>query len=88
MPVQYDENIIHECADKLYSSASRAVGGCIFIGILIGAIIGSIKSADFAIIGIIIGLIIGWFYGAHKAFQYRIQAQVLLCQAQIEKNTR
>lgn len=32
--------------------------------------------------------LIGWSVGSDKAFALRLQAQILLCQLQIERNTR
>lgn len=38
--------------------------------------------------GGILGTLIGWAVGNDKAFDLRLQAQMALCQAQIEANTR
>jgi len=39
------------------------------------------------IIGGVLGGVIGGFIGQRKGFQYRLQAQLTLCQMQIEHNT-
>jgi hypothetical protein len=36
----------------------------------------------------LVGCAIGWSVGSHKAFMLQLQAQTVLCQAQIEENTR
>jgi hypothetical protein len=40
------------------------------------------------IISAIVGGVIGYFRGRRNAFKLRLQAQVALCQVQIERNTR
>lgn len=40
------------------------------------------------VVGGIFGTLIGWAIGNDKAFALRLQAQMALCQAQIEWNTR
>lgn len=39
------------------------------------------------VIGGLFGVVVGGFIGLRKAFQYRLQAQLTLCQMQIEHNT-
>jgi NhaP-type Na+/H+ or K+/H+ antiporter len=41
-----------------------------------------------AVAGGILGTLVGWAIGNDKAFALRLQAQLALCQAQIERNTR
>ncbi len=41
-----------------------------------------------ALVGAVIGGGIGYVVGQQRAFWFRLQAQLALCQAQIEENTR
>lgn len=85
----YDANIIQEFADRLYKKASAITFQYAFIGaILVGGALGAaVQQPAFAGIGLFIGALIGAMMGREKAFQYRLQAQTALCQAQIAANT-
>jgi hypothetical protein len=39
-------------------------------------------------VGFLVGGVIGYFIGTERAFVLRLQAQIALCQVQIERNTR
>jgi hypothetical protein len=39
-------------------------------------------------LGAVVGLLTGFSIGQRKAFEYRLQAQLTLCQVRIESNTR
>lgn len=85
----YDANIIQEFADRLYKKASSitiqyAIIGAILVGGSLGA---AVQQPAFAGAGLFIGALIGLIIGREKAFQYRLQAQTALCQAQIAANT-
>lgn len=87
--MQYDQKIIVEFASRLYSRATSVVATYTVFGVLVGAGAGgAIGHGAGALIGAVIGGAIGYSMGSEKAFQYRLQAQTALCQAQIESNTR
>lgn len=89
MTVQYDRSVIHEHARKLYD---RALGIIILyaLGLGVPALVGvfmvtsSLPLAAF--FGVLAG-VLGGLVGQGKAFELRLQAQLALCQARIEKNT-
>jgi hypothetical protein len=94
--VQYDEGILYSYAQGLYDRARLLVFYGAFSGFVIGfgglAIILHFNGGqDFlpgalafgAALGVVGGLI-----GHSRGFKYRLQAQLVLCQMQIEKNTR
>lgn len=92
--VQYDANIIKTFATKLYLQAQSTVrivtAAAAFVGLLVGGALGS--AADIGIIAgpvcaILAGLI-GYWFGLQLAFKLKLQAQIALCQVQIEENTR
>lgn len=90
---KYDPQVIQKFADKLYSKSATTT----FIYTLVFAIIG--LGAGFALsrnsnslagampLTLILGAI-GYAIGREKSFQYRLQAQIALCQVKIEENTR
>jgi outer membrane lipoprotein SlyB len=90
----YNSDVLDQFADDLNSRADQAVPISAFLGALLGAIVGAAASGGsdnlpmFAGIGALVLAIIGGFLGRAKAFQLRVQAQTLLCQVQIEENTR
>ncbi|HEU4887372.1 MAG TPA: hypothetical protein VFV49_05755 [Thermoanaerobaculia bacterium] len=91
---KYDPSVIVEFADYLYAQAASVVLGYTVVGILagggIGAVIGTMLGEG--VIPIVIGAaivgVIAAQLGRQKAFALRLQAQVALCQVQIEANTR
>lgn len=94
----YDPSIIHKHAADLYSRASGVVfTWSIFIGALaLGAAMFYLfpkyppghTARMWTIFFGIVGLIIGHNIGSARAFRLRLEAQVALCQAAIEFNTR
>jgi hypothetical protein len=91
--MRYDQTIIYEFAERLYSHAARIVAIYTVMGVLLGAGAGSVVgNATGSQIGLLIGAIvgggIGYMIGTEKAFWIKLQAQIALCQAQIEINTR
>jgi len=88
--MQYDSNVIVEFAAKLYKRAGSMILSYTVFGVLLGAIGGFmvIPEAVAAVIGAMILGLIGFKLGVDKAFQLKLQAQVALCQVQIETNTR
>jgi len=39
-------------------------------------------------LGLLIGVVLGFVIGQRKSYQFRLAVQLVLCQLQIEKNTR
>ncbi len=99
--VSYDRAVIQELAERLYARAQRIIVVSVIIGILIGAPVGPILikgalsgssiTAGGGLLGILgagIGGYIGYIVGQGKAFKYKLEAQIALCQVQIERNTQ
>jgi hypothetical protein len=89
----YDSGIIERFADKLYSRAATIVFLYTFVGLIFaaGALFAVRQSFQNDAAGWIAGVVtvaIAFYLGQQRAFQLRLQAQVALCQVQIEKNTR
>ena len=90
----YDASVICEFAESLYSQARGVVLSYTLAGILIGASVGAAIGSSFrqgGVFGIAGAVIVGaiaYQLGRQKAFALRLQAQVALCQVQIEANTR
>ena len=91
MATEYNPELIQKLADKLYSQANTIVALATLIGLIVGGFIGFSVTHEFglaAIIGLVLGGIIGYLIGQSRAFMLRVQAQIALCQRQIEYNTR
>lgn len=94
--VTYDAQIIVVFAESLYRQASTIVATYTVLGVLAGGFGGAVLAtaihSDSRLIGVGIGAlvvgIVGYSIGQQKAFGLRLQAQVALCQVQIEANTR
>jgi len=90
----YDSSVIEEFADRLYREASSTVATYTLLVALLGAgggvAVGSVIQGALlaASVGALVGGAIGFQIGQQKAFALRLQAQVALCQVQIEVNTR
>lgn len=92
----YDSSVILTFAERLYEQAAGievayAVGGAVVGGAAGGAIGAALHDASSLLIGLIGAVIVGaiaWQLGRQKAAALRLQAQVALCQVQIEENTR
>ena len=90
----YDSTIIRKFADKLYSRANGVILSYTVLGALLGLALGAGLTASgrgsdsWSIIGGVILGLAGFALGSEKAFALKLQAQMALCQAQIEENTR
>jgi hypothetical protein len=82
----YDRDVIYEFANRLYSKAETVTFSYTIIGILLGGSACLFSKTSGVILAVIFG-IIGFLIGNEKAFWYKLQAQVALCQAEIETNT-
>lgn len=93
---EYNPKVIHEYAERLNKQSRTAVPMNFFIGLFSGVIIfGGISAVmmvgfDFVIlsIGALIGGALGYGAGQQRASELKLQAQMSLCQAKIEENTR
>lgn len=104
MAEQYDPEILQKYADILYRQAkSLAAWTALRYGVVLGVIvwlavaiaspiarmrIDTSSGNTAALIAGFIGLLIGYNSGKIKAFSLVLQAQQVLCQRQIELNTR
>ena len=90
----YDSNLLRTLAERLNAQARSAV----VVGIVAGAVTGGLfgfaaslifmLSQSMLIPGAVVGGILGIVAGRRKAQALRLQAQMALCQVQIEENTR
>lgn len=96
--VEYDQRVIKEFAASVYAQASAAEAAATIIGLIVGAAVGYLggslmtQSSGAALVVVlasgIIGGAIGFQNGKAKALSLRLEAQMALCQAEIEKNTK
>lgn len=101
--MSYDPQIIVQFAASLYARAaalirSYTVWGAL-VGLLVAGAIGGFVGSSVAgsgggaafvlgLIGALLGGYGGYQAGLEKAFSLKLQAQIALCQVQIEFNTR
>ena len=89
MSIRYDPLILQKFADRLYSQADSVVILCVILGVAIGGIGGfQIGGGIGAVVGLLIFGALGFAIGLSIAFQLKLRAQSVLCQKQIEENTR
>lgn len=95
--VTYDATVIQEFAERLYKQASSIILSSTLLGLFGGAVVGGVGAAlaqaraqvaIAAIIGAFVGAFWGYSRGRERAFKLKLEAQVALCQAQIERNTK
>jgi uncharacterized membrane protein len=99
---EYDPAVLLQYTDRLYSQAKWSAFKYGFVSLFFGALVTGIVvafvpttknfGADNAgqavlVMAVVIGLI-GAARGWEKAFMLRLEAQRVLCQLQIERNTR
>jgi hypothetical protein len=91
----YQPAVIYEYAQKLYDQAQSVITvsviACIVMFGSLGLFIGNAANNGiliFGLAGAVIGGVIGYTRAAAKAAELRLQAQLALCQVQIEQNTR
>ena len=92
---QYDPSVILAFANSLYARAAWIILLYAVVGLTVGSAIGiaiTSTTPDSGILPVVVcSLIIGLpavELGRQKAFALRLQAQIALCQVQIEANTR
>ncbi len=94
--VSYDAAVIQEFAQRLYRQAASIILTSIFLWALAGGLLGLGAAAaarsegtigTAVLIGAVTGGLLGFALGRERAFKLKLEAQVALCQVQIEKNT-
>lgn len=86
---QYDPQVLQKYADKMYASATMIVVLLALIGAGLGGAAGGALSPKLGwILGAGLGLVVGVLFGVVAGFWYKLRAQLVLCQLQIEVNTR
>ena len=92
---QYDPTIIQAHADNLYSRAWLGQVLSTAGGVIAGLIYVNGWTSEMArqevstwLVPLSIGMGLGWLAGSGAAFAMRLQAQLMLCQLQVEINTR
>src|SRR5262245_41900691 len=98
---EFDPSIIHRYAERLYRKAASVVVGSVIAGGLFGALIGAVplttlgsswpipSTFSYALVlaGALAGGLIGHVVGSNRALGIRFQAQLVLHQLQLERNT-
>jgi hypothetical protein len=104
MPTEYDPEILHEYADALYKQARyivirEAIKYVLIVFLLSGVVLAGIsvmnhmdfpnQGQEIVIVFLtFLAVVAGVDAGRRKAFSLKLGAQQLLCQRQIEQNTR
>lgn len=104
MPTPYDSSILQRFADELYRQARWIIFGTvlryslvIFLFVFVGCFVLGTQQPQFALsndglvvacILALIGIPLGIEAGRKKGFELKLKAQQILCQVQIEENTR
>src|SRR3989442_4976245 len=100
--ITYDPSVVQKFASRLYGRATSVVVTSTLGGLILGAIAGggmvvavkagapaSRLSPELAIaIGALVFGVFGLARGLERAFKLKLEAQIALCQVQIEANTR
>lgn len=96
--MQYDSSFINKYARRLYARANSVIATSTFLigvfGLLGGGTVGGVISDGAnppyisAGIGALLFGFLGYRIGSERAFRIKLEAQVALCQVQIEENTR
>jgi hypothetical protein len=98
---EFDPSIIHRYAERLYRKAASVVLGSVIAGAFFGALIGAVPLTSLGsswpipsnvalalpLIGALAGGLIGYVVGSSRALGIRYQAQLVLHQLQLERNT-
>lgn len=98
--VKYDEAVLQKSVNRLYSQANSLVASVVVLAALIGGIAGylaalfastqgvDVSAGAWAVFGALLTGAFGYPVGESRAFAIRVQAQTMLVQMQIERNTR
>ena len=86
--ITYDPAVIQEFASRLYGKANSIIATYLVVGLILGSIAGGATGNGVVIIlGALVGAALGFLMGKERAFKLKLEAQVALCQVQIENNT-
>jgi hypothetical protein len=93
--VKYDRTVIQQFAERLYAQARTVIVVWTILGAIGGLIAGaavadaldSQQTLAFVGVGALLVALVGFKFGQGRAFALRLQAQMALCQTQIEENT-
>lgn len=98
MAVTYDATLVHTHVERLYRRANNAIVTYTLLGVAFGltvgyvlaGFLGEVATGRMPLEGLCILLFggIAWSVGRDRAFGLRAKAQLALCQARIEENTR
>lgn len=96
--VIYDVALIQGLANRLYSQSRIVIVKYTVIGAVLFSLIFYIAASmehNFGLaptrslgVGLLIGVVLGFMLGQRKSYQFKMEAQLALCQVQIERNTR
>lgn len=96
--LDFDSNIIRQFASRLYRRADSIIVSYVLFGLVFGATMGLLGVSKLGVgqfnplvvlfLSAGMGVLVGYAIGAEKAFKLRLEAQIALCQVQIEKNTK
>lgn len=90
----YNPALLRRFAEKLAAQARSAIAIGVVAGAITGGLFGFAASLIFMlshsllIPGAVVGAILGIFAGRRRAQVLKLQAQMALCQIQIEENSR
>jgi len=89
MIVTYDARLVQEYAHRLHRSATQLVVTYAFGGALTGASLGFIvRDLQPTILATMLVAVIGYLVGRDKALRLKLEAQLALCQVEIEQHAR
>jgi hypothetical protein len=90
--VEYDPHVIRQYAAGLYSRALGEAVSWTITGVVGGSIglyiLARLGLLPFGLLVFVVGCVVGYLTGSARAFALKLQAQIALCQVQIEENTR
>ena len=88
---RYDPRVIEAIANRLYAQADNIIAFWTLVcaaGIGFFCYVGLGGSTTGGVVGGIVGALIGCAIGSEKALRIKFEAQMALCQVEIERNTR
>jgi len=96
--VAYDVALIQSLANRMYSQSRTVVVKYTIIGAVLFSLIfyiaasieqnSSLAPTKSLGVGLLIGVVLGFMLGQRRSYQFKMEAQLALCQVQIERNTR
>lgn len=89
MMVTYDARLVQEYAHRLHRSATQLVVTYAFGGAVTGGSLGFIvRDLQSTVLATMLVAVIGYFIGRDKALRLKLEAQLALCQMEIEQHLR